>query len=119
MESRAPPDNAEQVVAEVVTATKTSNWEALYGLTSSTFVGDTTLEEFVAHLSAQEAEFGRVVGVELLSEPDIRLSPISNWFFTIRTRVTYKRNGTLETDEFTDAYILEDGEWKFWFSAAD
>ncbi len=119
MVGRAPPGNAEQVVTEVMTATETSNWEALYGLISSTFVGDTTLEEFAAHFSAQEAEFGRVVGVELLSEPDIRLSPIGNWFFTIRTRVTFDTNGSLETDEFTDVYILEDGEWKFWFSVAD
>lgn len=119
MVSRAPPDNAEQVVAEVVTASETSDWQRLFGVVSSDFTADTTQEEFAVDLSAQELEVGRIADVEILSEPDIQFSPQGIWFFTVQARYTFDVDGTLEVEETVDYYVLEGDAWKFWFSAAD
>lgn len=65
------------------------------------------------------ADVVRVVVVDVLSEPDIQFSPLGMWFFTVRTRVTYSANGSLEFEDFVDYYVLEENEWRFWFSADD
>lgn len=78
-----------------------------------------TLEEFSSNLSAQEAEVGSVVAVDVLSKPDIQFSPHGMWFFSVRTSVTFEIDGTFEQEEFVDYYVLEGDEWRLWFSAAD
>lgn len=115
----APTSDAEKVVAEVVAAVESRDWAALYELTPSTFTADMTLEQFAAQLSAQEVEFGRVINIEILSKPDYQTGPQGIQFFTVLTKVTYDKDGTLEVEEFVDTYILEDGEWKFWFSETE
>lgn len=119
MVSHAPPGNAMQIVSNVVEAFENSDWVSLYELISSTFTEDVTVEEFVADLSTQEADVGSVMAVDVLSEPDIQFSPHGMWFFTVRTRVTYSVNGSLEFEDFVDYYVLEENEWRFWFSADD
>lgn len=108
-----------QIVSNVVEAFENSDWVSLYELISSTFTEDVTVEEFVADLSTQEADVGSVMAVDVLSEPDIQFSPHGMWFFTVRTRVTYSANGSLEFEVFVDYYVLEENEWRFWFSADD
>lgn len=119
MVSHSPPGNTLEVVASVSEAVESSDWATLYGLTSTTFTVDMTVEEFIADLSAQEVEVGRVVAVEVLTEPDIQFSPLGVWFFSTLTRVSFDRNGSIETEEFVDYYVLEEDQWRFWFSAAD
>lgn len=117
--SHAQPGNGEKVVAAVAAALESRDWETLFGLTSSTFTADTTVEDFVASLSAQEADIGQVVDVEILSKPDYQSSPQGIQFFTVQTRYTFDVDGTPEVEETVDHYVLEDGEWKFWFSATE
>lgn len=107
MVAHAPPGNAKYTESMVEAALESGDWAALCALTSSTLTSAMTLEEFVADLSAQEDAVGRVVVVDLLSEPDIQFSPHGMWFFTVRNLVTFDINGTFEEEEFVDYYLLE------------
>ncbi len=119
MISHAPGANAEVAVKGVANAFKNRDWKSLYDLTSSTFTEGKTVEAFAAESVAQEAQLGRVVQVDLLSKPNVQFSPQGVWFFTVRTHVTFDMGGTTRTQDFTDYYLLEGDQWKFWLSAND
>jgi len=119
MVSHAPPGNAKQTVSMVEAALESGDWAALYSLSSSTLTSAITLEEFISELTAQEADVGSVIAVDVLSKPEIEFSAHGMWFFSVRVLITFDVDGTLEQEEFVDYYILEAGEWRLWFSAVD
>jgi len=115
--SQKPRQDAKQTVIAVGEALKGKSWSVLFGLVSSTFTDGKTVDEFAANLASQELELGHVVSYDILSEPNVQFSPLGVWFFTVKARYIYNKNGTNDIVEKFDYYVYEGSNWKFWFSA--
>lgn len=108
----------QKAVLAVIEAMKNEEWPILYSLISSSFAGKSQ-QDFVETMKKQQAEVGKIVDAQLLTQPIVTTSPQGIKNFTVKTSIGYLKNNIRSTVINTDHYVWENNTWKFWFSTAD
>ena len=131
MASGCTPDTCTDPLAEagpavtsydtaVVTAAQHGGgaWDAVYTLTARTIAGQYTRAQFAATLDQQAGTAGRIRAIsEPTSPPEVVFDAAGQAYFTVTQTVTTQLNGATTDHRVTTYYLLEGGQWLFWFTA--
>jgi hypothetical protein len=118
----SPLDTAAPAVAtfddNLVKAAGGGDWTAVYQLSSESVTGQYMPDEFAAAMKQQESQVGTITAISpLTAAPTIQLDPTGQAYFAVTQTVTLDKGGNTSTRDVTSYYILEEGRWRFWFSA--
>jgi hypothetical protein len=104
----------------VITATRTGasgDWQAVYNLTAHDLTGQYDANSFAAALNEQVSRKGHITSISPISSPPtVQYDAAGQAYFEVTQTVTLERNGTTTTQQVTSYYLLEGGQWLFWFS---
>jgi hypothetical protein len=93
-------------------------WDAVYVLTARTITGQYTREQFAAALDQQAGTAGRIRAIsEPTSPPEVVFDAAGQAYFAVAQTVTTQLNGATTDHQVTTYYLLEGGQWLFWFTA--
>lgn len=93
-------------------------WNKVYAQVSQTTRGQYTPEQFAAQLNKQIESVGQITAVSpITSAPVLQYDTAGQAFFAVKQQITYTHNGTTTTRDTTSYYLMEGGQWVFWFSA--
>lgn len=93
-------------------------WNKVYVQVSQTTRGQYTAEQFAAQLNKQIESVGQITAVSpITSAPVLQYDTGGQAFFAVKQQITYNHNGTTTTHDSTSYYLMEGGQWVFWFSA--
>jgi hypothetical protein len=114
----APP-GYEQAVVHAMKARGIAGWSAVWNLTARTVTAQYSQADFAALMNQLSDKVGAITAMTPTSgPPTIRFDSGGQAYFTLTENVTYTRGGTSTTTQITSYYLLEGGQWRFWFSAA-
>jgi hypothetical protein len=95
-----------------------SAWDAVYTLTARTITGQYTREQFAAALDKKAGTAGRIRAIsEPEAPPEVVFDAAGQAYFTVTQTVTTQLNGATTDHRVTTYYLLEGGQWLFWFTA--
>lgn len=113
--------SVQQYDASVVTASASHSqdaWSKVYAQVSQTTRGQYTPEQFATQLDNQIASVGQITAVSpIIAPPVLQYDTAGQAFFAVKQQITYSHNGTTTTRDTTSYYLIESGQWVFWFSA--
>lgn len=93
-------------------------WNAVYALTARTITGQYTREQFAAALDKQAGTAGRLRAIsEPEAPPEVVFDAAGQAYFAVAQTVTTQLNGATTDHRVTTYYLLEGGQWLFWFTA--
>lgn len=93
-------------------------WNKVYMQVSQTTRGQYTSEQFATQLNKQIDSLGQITAVSpITGPPPLQYDTAGHAFFAVNQQITYSHNGTTTTRESTSYYLIEGGQWVFWFSA--
>jgi hypothetical protein len=93
-------------------------WNKVYAQVSQTTRGQYTPEQFATQLNKQIESVGQITAVSPMTGPPVlQYDTAGHGFFAVKQQITYNHNGTTTTRDSTSYYLVEGGQWVFWFSA--
>lgn len=93
-------------------------WNKVYAQVSQTTRGQYTPEQFASQLNKQIESVGQITSVSPMTGPPVlQYDTAGQSFFAVKQQITYNHNGTTTTRDSTSYYLMEGGQWVFWFSA--
>lgn len=93
-------------------------WNKVYAQISQTTRGQYTPEQFAAQLNQQIDSVGRITAVSPITGPPvIQYDTAGQAFFAVKQQITYRNKSSATTRDITSYFLMEDGQWVFWFSA--
>lgn len=93
-------------------------WDAVYALTARTITGQYTRAQFAAALDKQAGTRGRIRAIsEPDAPPEVVFDAAGQAYFAVAQTVTTQLNGATTDHRVTTYYLLEGGQWLFWFTA--
>ncbi|MGZ3599688.1 MAG: hypothetical protein ACXVCO_18530 [Ktedonobacterales bacterium] len=93
-------------------------WNKVYAQVSQTTRGQYTAEQFATQLNKQIESVGQITAVSpITSPPVLQYDTAGQAFFAVKQQITYHHNGTTTTRDSTSYFLMEGGQWVFWFSA--
>lgn len=113
----APPAY-EQAIVKAMKERGIDGWSAVWNLTSRAVTAQYSQADFAALMNRLSDQVGTITAISETSGP-----PAVEWdtggqaYYTIVENVTYTHGGKSKTVSVTSYYLLEGGEWMFWFSA--
>jgi hypothetical protein len=94
-----------------------TNWAAVYQLTSQQITAQYPLQEFASYLNQQVESVGKITNMSKpLFPPTPEYTPEGQAYYEIQQTVTILRHGSSSTRTLISYYLLENGAWRFWFS---
>jgi hypothetical protein len=94
------------------------SWSAVYAISSQSVKAQYTAADFANALSAQQKARGKITRISPITTPPVvQYDAAGQAYFAVTQTVTLDRNGATSARQVTSYYVLEDGEWHFWFSA--
>jgi asparagine N-glycosylation enzyme membrane subunit Stt3 len=95
------------------------DWSTVYQQNSQIVREQYSASDFAALMQADAARYGQITAVSTpQSPPVIQVDDSGQTYFTVVQTVTYQLNGSTKQTQVTSYYLLEDGDWHFWFSEA-
>ncbi len=114
-------DLASQAAPSVTTydnAVLKADWNTVWKSTSQQITAQYPEPEFVASITSQIQSVGRITSISApLAPPAVQFTPEGQAYFSVDQMITVEHNGSSSTKTETSYYLLESGEWQFWFSA--
>ncbi len=111
----------QQYSASVVAASADRSqdaWNKVYAQVSQTTRAQYTPEQFAAQLNKQIESVGQITSISPITGPPVlQYDTAGQAFFALKQQITYSHNGATTTRDSTSYYLLESGQWVFWFSA--
>ncbi|HEX8033411.1 MAG TPA: hypothetical protein VF510_06170 [Ktedonobacterales bacterium] len=93
-------------------------WNKVYAQVSQTTRGQYSPEQFATQLNKQIESVGQITAVSPMTGPPIlQYDTAGQGFFAVKQQITYNHNGTTTTRDSTSYYLMEGGQWVYWFSA--
>lgn len=105
-------------VVHASAANTVESWKAVYALSAQSVKGQYSDIGFANALIAQQKAKGKITHISpIASPPAVQYDAAGQAYFGVTQAVTVDRNGTITTQHVTSYYVLEGGQWHFWFSA--
>jgi hypothetical protein len=121
----SPVDTAGQTVtsfeASVVSSAKQHNaqsWQPVWAGTSRVITAQYDSDRFGTLIEQQTQKLGRITAITpSTTSPQIQFDAAGQAYFSVTDTVTLdKGNGNTSSITITSYYLLESGQWVFWFS---
>jgi hypothetical protein len=117
----SPLDTAMPAVSsfdsKFIQAVSTGNWDAVYNASTEAIQGQYTAQEFSAAINAQLNTVGRITAITPISvPPQIQTGTVGEPFFSVVQTATISLSGKTFSRAITSYFLLEQGQWRFWFS---
>lgn len=114
----AAPPAYEQAMIHAMQQRGLDAWSAVWALTSRTVTAQYNQSEFAALMNRLSDQIGTITAITATSgPPSVLFDSGGQAYFTLVESVTYTHGGKSKTVQITSYYLLEGGEWMFWFSA--
>lgn len=114
----AAPPAYEQAMVHAMQERGLDAWSAVWALTSRTVTAQYTQADFAAMMNHLADQVGTITAITPISGgPAVTFDTGGQAYYTIVENITYTHGGTSKTVQVTSYYLLEGGEWMFWFSA--
>lgn len=95
-----------------------ADWATVYASTSQTVRGQYSAAAFASVLTDQQQKAGKISAVSPPSSaPQVLFDSAGHGYFVTTQQVTVSQAGKTTTRDITSYYLLEGGQWMFWFSA--
>jgi hypothetical protein len=113
-----PLASAGQTVQQYGTAVTQGDWPTAYALSSSVLTGQYTSQEFTSFLSQQADSVGKITNIASDSGPvTVQFDNGGQAYFAVKQTITLNHAGATSTRAVASYFLLEGGQWHFWFSA--
>jgi hypothetical protein len=104
--------------AAMLGAQSSKDWSAVYKQSAETITGQYSSADLSDALNAQVAKVGKITAISpVTAAPDIQTGTVGQPFFSVSQQVTIDSGGQTSTRQVTSYFLLEQGAWRFWFSA--
>jgi hypothetical protein len=116
----ASPDAGKHygAVVHASAANTRDSWKAVYATSSQSVKAQYSADDFANALMAQQQARGKITRISpITSAPQVQYDAAGQAYFAVTQTVTLDRNGSTKSEQITAYYVLEGGEWHFWFSA--
>ncbi|HEV2236821.1 MAG TPA: hypothetical protein VGR57_09210 [Ktedonobacterales bacterium] len=105
-------------VTHASAANTKDSWNAVYAISSQSVKAQYTETDFANALIAQQKAKGKITRISPITTPPVvQYDAAGQAYFAVTQTVTLDRNGATTSRQVTSFYVLEGGEWHFWFSA--
>jgi hypothetical protein len=107
----------ESSVAQAAKQGTPQSWLPIYSGTSRVITGQYDDAGFAKVLSQQAQQKGHITSITPTTQaPQVQFSASGQAYFTVTDKVTLTKNGNTSTVTVTSYYLLQSGQWVFWFS---
>lgn len=95
-----------------------ATWLPVYASSSSVIRGQYSDDQFAAAMAHAIEKAGKITAIAPVAETiAVKTSSTGQSYFIAHSAVTFSRNGQTSTRTIASYYLLEGGQWRFWFSA--
>lgn len=95
-----------------------SSWQQVYDSSSGVIRGQYSSGQFADAMARAIKKAGKITAITPVAETiAVQTSPTGQSYFIAHSAVTFSRNGQTSTRTIASYYLLEGGQWRFWFSA--
>jgi hypothetical protein len=95
-----------------------STWQQVYDSSSSVIRGQYSNAQFADAMAHAIEKVGKITAIMPIPEMVVvQTAPTGESYFIAHSDVTFSLNGQTSTRRVTSYYLLEGGQWRFWFSA--
>jgi hypothetical protein len=115
--SVAPPRYESQLIA-ANKAPSPSTWRQVYDSSSSVIRGQYSSAQFADAMARAIEQVGKITAIKPVPETvAVQTAPTGESYFIAHSDVTFSLNGQTATRRVASYYLLEGGQWRFWFSS--
>jgi hypothetical protein len=95
-----------------------ASWQQVYDSSSSVIRGQYSNGQFADAMAHAIQKAGKITAITPVPETiTVRTSSTGQSYFIAHSAVTFSLNGQTSTRTIASYYLLEGGQWRFWFSA--
>ena len=106
------------VAANNATSPSQATWQPVYASSSSVIRGQYSNGQFADAMARAIEKVGKITAITPVAETiAVQTSATGQTYFIAHSDVTFSRNGQSSTRTIASYYLLEGGQWRFWFSA--
>jgi hypothetical protein len=99
-------------------APSSAAWQQVYDSSSSVIRGQYSSGQFADAMARAIEKVGKITAITPIPETlSVRTSATGQSYFIAHSAVTLSLKGQTSTSTIASYYLLEGGEWRFWFSA--
>jgi hypothetical protein len=118
--SAAPPRYESQLIAANNDPSKVRSpetWRLVYDASSSFIRGQYSRAQFADAMARAIEQVGKITAIKPIPETvAVQTAPTGESYFIAHSDVTFSLNGQTATRRVASYYLLEGGQWRFWFS---
>jgi|GEM_PF-4004132 len=115
--SVAPPHYENQLIAANM-APSPAAWQQVYDSSSSVIRGEYSNTQFADAMAHAIEKVGKITAIAPVAETiAVQTSATGQTYFIAHSDVTFSLKGQSSTRRIASYYLLEGGQWRFWFSA--
>ncbi len=93
------------------------DWAAVYKETTGLISGQYSEPAFATAMMAQLNSAGKIASLSpVTTPPQVQIGTVGQPFFTVHQTATISKGGKTSTRQLTSYFLLEQGNWLFWFS---
>jgi hypothetical protein len=94
-----------------------STWQPVYASSSSVIRGQYSNTQFADAMARAIEKVGKITAITPVAETiTVRTSSTGQSYFIVHSSITFSLNGKSSTRSVASYYLLEGGQWRFWFS---
>jgi hypothetical protein len=95
-----------------------ATWQQVYDSSSSVIRGQYSNAQFADAMARAIEKVGKITAITPIPETiAVQTAPTGESYFIAHSDVTFLLNGQTSTRRVASYYLLEGGQWRFWFSA--
>jgi hypothetical protein len=95
-----------------------ATWQPVYDASSSVIRGQYSGAQFADAMARAIEKVGKITAIAPIPETVVvQTAPTGESYFIAHSNVTFSLNGKSSTRTVASYYLLEGGQWRFWFSA--
>jgi hypothetical protein len=115
--SVAPPHYENQLIAANKSPSPAA-WQQVYDSSSSVIRGEYSNTQFADAMAQAIEKVGKITAIAPVAETiTVQTSATGQSYFIAHSDVTFSHKGQSSTRRIASYYLLEGGQWRFWFSA--
>jgi hypothetical protein len=115
--SVAPP-HYENLLIGANKAPSPTTWQQVYDSSSSVIRGQYSSGQFADAMARAIEKVGKITAITPIRETiAVQTSPTGESYFIAHSTVTFSLKGQTSSRTVASYYLLEGGQWRFWFSA--
>lgn len=114
----AAPPQYENALLGAMNSRSQGAWEAVYNQTSHLITKQfPNVGQFASFMNGQVDHGGRMTAASVSGPaPQVQFDVAGQAYYTVVEHVTYQLKGKTTSQDYTSYYLLESGQWVFWFS---